>query len=149
LRLLILLITGGREHPDLRWVEELMWETIDNALLDESFDVVELWHGGARGVDNVAAVAIEYADERPVKGKAFYARDYNSPTDRNQAMVNAARVHEAVLDSDGFDVEVTVRCLAFPGPKSAGTWDMIRRCKTAGFDTVVHRYPDPKQGVLL
>ena len=89
--------------------------------------VVELVHGDARGVDRQAA---EWAASWCRPNKSFPAAwamfGSRAGALRNQEMVDycAAQPEPCV-------------CLAFPCPKSRGTWDCVRRAKAAGIRVVV------------
>jgi hypothetical protein len=79
--------------------------------------------GGASGADEVAG---EWAEEQPWRTRTTFRADWSLGRQagplRNQTMVN----HGADL------------VLAFPGPASRGTWDLVRRAKRAGIPVQVH-----------
>jgi hypothetical protein len=108
-----LLITGGREYDD----KDTIRKWIENVASIGPIDVII--HGAnPRGADKLAD---ELADELGI-AKLVYPADWNKHGKaagpiRNQQMID-----------EGHPTYV----LAFPDPKSRGTWDMVRRAKAAG-----------------
>lgn len=85
-----------------------------------------LYVGDARGVDTLAAW---WARENNIACQRFSADwtrlDKAAGPERNERMVAAAL---ALRDTH------RLIGLAFPGPKSSGTWDCVRRMRAAGID---------------
>lgn len=133
--ILILLITGSRDHPS----REYVWHKLDQAVADAGNPrSVLLKEGGARGADRYGrqwAVARGYAFCTFPALWHRYGRAAGGS--RNQDMV----------DSGADRVE------AFPMPESTGTYDCLRRARSARIPCTVHDYtkdttPDD-QGTLF
>lgn len=112
------IISGTREGvPDEKILQRMM-------LLPDGCTIIE---GGARGVDRQAAGIVERAPHKKFKHECFPAdwETYGKVAGpiRNQRMLDA-----------GADL-----VLAFPGPASKGTWDMVRRAEKAGIVVEVVR----------
>lgn len=113
------MVTGSRE-----WTDKAAIQTALSRLGADCARCV-LIHGGASGADTIAA---DWAKKLEWDVVAFPAReDIYGPwpacgAKRNSALV-AARP----------DV-----CLAFPLPGSRGTWDAVRKAKSAGVRVVVY-----------
>ena len=122
---MIVIVTGSRDWTDR--------ETIRAALCQFPPDDTTVFHGDARGADTIAA---EEAASMGFAVRAFPAdwKKYGRRAGpiRNGDMADAAHYGEAFEDD-------TVRVLAFPLPKSAGTWDMVRRAEVHGWEVQVHK----------
>lgn len=114
------LVTGSRDWEDRDLVEAALLAETDPSGLP-----MVLIHGGARGLDRVAADLAGVLGWRevpfPVKKADWRYHGRAAGPLRNQKMVDY-----------GADI-----CLAFPLPKSQGTWDCLRRAKAAGIPTKV------------
>ncbi len=99
-------------------------------------------HGAARGVD---ALVARWAHDSNIPAQSFPAAWYDHHPDWCRCKPKAgniprvckaagARRNQQMLDEAPPDL-----LLAFPAPKSSGTWDMIRRVIKAGIE--VHIVP--------
>lgn len=114
-----LLISGGRDYAD----RETLYRVLDSFASALNFTV--LIEGEAPGADTLGR---EWAEERHIPVLKFPA-DWNrhgkaAGPIRNQQMLDEGK--------PGFLV-------AFPTPASRGTWDMVRRCETAGIPTYIYK----------
>lgn len=118
----VILVTGTRNLTDL--------EPVRHALAPYEYPVL-LMHGAARGLDTLAGL---YATQRGwgcLPMPAQWARDGRTAgPKRNRAMLNVV----IALENCGYRAV----CRAFPGPRSRGTWDMVRRARAAGLEVHVH-----------
>ena len=89
------------------------------ARLPETCTVV---HGGAAGVD---AEAERFAKTRGLLRHVFKA-DWKKYDKR------AGAIRNSLMLQHGADF-----VLAFPGPRSRGTWDMVNKAKMAGVETLI------------
>lgn len=106
-----ILVTGSRSWSD---VESVRAALVRAARGRADVTVVD---GAARGLDSIAhGVAAEMG-----WGTERYPADW----DRNGGAAGPMRNAEMV--ALGADI-----CVAFPGPKSVGTWDCVRRAVAAG-----------------
>lgn len=109
------LVCGGRDFMD----ETVMRERLARLPSD-----TEVCHGAARGADNLGGYVAAglgfpvtaYAAQWSTYGKAAGPK-------RNQWML------------DDFKPDLV---LAFPTPKSIGTWDMVDRARRAGVPVEIH-----------
>ena len=85
-------------------------------------------HGGAPGVDETAGQLFGTANCWRIDAPWALFEDLAGPT-RNAAIVGAA----AECDARG----LRVKAFAFPGPESRGTWDCVRKLRTAGIEVDV------------
>lgn len=112
-----IMVTGSRNHTDA----DLIWGTLDD-IVDGFADnkKVILIEGGAHGADKIAhdwAIARDYdVHTFPADWKRF---DRAAGPLRNQQMVDQRPDYVA----------------AFPLGVSRGTWDAVRRAKSAGIPT--------------
>ena len=127
---LLLVVTGShgtdvsagfvRRHLDAE-LKAAQWNGVALVLL----------HGGASGVD---AVADAWAGERGVPVQSIPAEwtTYGMVAGpvRNRQLLDVARRAERA----GW----LVRVVGFPGPRSSGTWDMVKLGREAGMRTDVH-----------
>lgn len=120
------LITGGaprHDDPDAEsWLSRLR-PLVTDYLIDHEPDLVIV--GCAAGVD---AFARDWCDQDGagadlLVGKALWrAFSRGAGTRRNGVMAQAAAAFAMSTVND-------VRCAAFPGPQSKGTWNMVRICE--------------------
>lgn len=107
-----ILVTGSRNFSN----RELLKATLDLAQFRAKDNAITLIHGDARGLDTLAG---QEANNRGWNTEVYPAnwKDFGRKAGplRNQVMVDA-----------GANI-----CLAFPTSDSIGTWDCIRRAKTA------------------
>lgn len=113
-----ILITGSRNWTD--------WDEVAYALMDATPRPYDyryiIVHGGARGADTIAAAwAKSWGMEVEVHPADWRTHGKAAGPIRNQKMV---------------DLGAHV-CLAFPQPKSVGTWDCVRRAKAAGIPVTI------------
>lgn len=118
----MILVTGARDLADPRPVAEA---------LSQYQGAVLVVHGAACGTD---ALAAQYAAGRgwgmlPMPAQWELYGNAAGPR-RNQVMLNVT----IALGDCGYRAVVH----AFPGPRSRGTWDMVRRAREAGLDVRVH-----------
>lgn len=107
------LVTGSRQWNDAR------------AIMDRLADYppgTVLVHGDARGADRMAQRI----------GQDLGLVDEPHPADWTQYGKAAGRIRNAEMVRAGADI-----CIAFPLPDSVGTWDCVRRAKTAGIPVEV------------
>lgn len=106
-----LLVCGGRDYSDVwRLTAVLDWVWID------SFGIVEVIHGGARGADSLAG---EWAKRKGIPVRVF-------PADWKQHGRRAGPIRNQQMLDEGRPTVV----VAFPG--GTGTADMVRRARAAG-----------------
>lgn len=114
-----ILVTGSREWKDLPAVSRELGAIRKRVGMDRSIVVV---HGAADGLDITAAFAATVLHMTPEPHPADWGtHGKGAGPIRNQAMVDL-----------GADI-----CLAFPLPRSVGTWDCIRRANAAGIRTII------------
>jgi hypothetical protein len=124
-----IIVTGARDCSD---------PCVVSAVLDHAtagHEQITVVHGACH-LGGADAYVQQWADDRGAVVERYPAADFGSWPEcgpkRNQHMVDL-----------GADL-----CLAFPGVRSRGTWDCVRRAKRAGIPVVVI-YPDGTQvGVL-
>lgn len=110
-----ILVCGGRDFKD-GWKMHLLIDKYHNG-------DATIIHGGARGAD---LLADKYAKKRELDCLVFKA-------DWNKYGKSAGPIrNQQMLDEGNPDLVI-----AFPTKNSVGTWDMIRRSKKAGIETVV------------
>lgn len=123
----IVAIVGSRDINDQEFVNKVIEKS---GFADKIKKVVS---GGARGVDACAEV---WADEHGIKKKILKAKwdTYGKEAGgiRNTRMVEylSKRIERAKI-------------IAIPGPKSVGTYDMIRKSKAAGIE--VYEYKEKQK----
>lgn len=110
-----LLVTGGRHWVD----EETMTAALATAYRDLGGGYIVLVHGAARGADTMAARLWE------ARGLATEAH----PADWDRLRRAAGGIRNQEMVDRGADL-----ALAFPDPKSKGTWDCVRRIEAAGIE---------------
>lgn len=126
----LVLVSGTRDEAFARSIEKRI-ET-DLTLMGEGFDTeLTVIEGGAKGVDHVAG---KWARRRRAHGVANvqFKADWKAHGNaagpiRNQEMLDwllAAEAEQKIV-------------LAYPGPESVGTWDMVDRARRAGVAVVV------------
>lgn len=117
-----ILVCGGRDFTN--WV--LFNQTLHHVIYDgdhTDYSKQVIIHGKAKGADTLAG---QWADINNVP-VLKYPADWNTygkaaGTIRNQQMIDEGKPDLVV---------------AFPTPKSKGTWDMIRRAEKHGIKTIV------------
>lgn len=125
-----ILVSGGRDFNDKR----LMWEVLDAEATNRGWtteqDEYGNWlptftmiHGGAKGADHIAD---EYAVVNWLQLIEF-------PADWEKYGKKAGSIrNQQMLDEGKPDLVI-----AFPTPKSKGTWDMVRRAQKARIETII------------
>jgi len=116
------LVCGGRDYTD----RKRLYQVLDQVHTKRG--IALLIHGAARGADSLAG---DWARERGID-VAPYPADWGAferaaGPKRNQQMLDEGKPQGVV---------------AFPTPKSVGTYDMIRRARKAGLGVMVVE-PDP------
>lgn len=125
---MIIVVTGSRNWKDydtLRSYIDLLSKK-ERILHSPHFIV----HGDAKGADQLAN---KYAIQHSIPIKAFpadWTLGNKAGPIRNQQMIDWAIKRALQFESE-------VICIAFPLPKSKGTWDCIRRCVKEGVKTYV------------
>lgn len=111
------LVCGGRDFDDYDTLKSVLSAL---QITRGSFEVII--HGGARGADSMASL---YGERHLIPRQMFPADWQKHGSDagpiRNQKMLDEGRPDLVV---------------AFPTPKSRGTWDMVRRAKKAGVEVI-------------
>lgn len=127
-----LLITGTREG----WDPEHLTQVLDEwyAELSQYGQEVMLVHGAAEGVDLQAAHYWKKM-KRPVEPH---------PAKWNVYGMKAGPIRNAEMVELNADI-----CIAFPGKKSVGTHDCVRKARHRGIKTVVYRSPTEKAPKIL
>lgn len=120
----IVIITGSRNWTDR--------ETIVRALGKFAPDSTLVIHGAARGADTVAAAV---AAELGFAVRAFPA-DWKRHGRKAGPIRNGNMAGFAEVEANKDDAEIVV--LAFPLPGSIGTWDMVRRADSIGWEVRLH-----------
>lgn len=117
------LVCGGRNMTDSAFVHRVL----DQLHKNEGIDCII--HGAARGADRIGGY---WARKNRIDERRF-------PADW-EAHHNAAGPirNQQMLDEGMPDLVV-----AFPDPKSTGTWDMVRRARKAGVETLIFERPLP------
>lgn len=119
-------VTGSREWSSRSLIHAALW-----AAFARSVGQPRLAHGGATGADEIAG-AMGLVAARDLRG-GLTVEVYPANWDldgraagplRNQRMIEAERPHLV---------------LAFPLPRSRGTWDCVRRARAMGVPVVVVR----------
>lgn len=131
-----ILVTGSRfiDAAGAAFVRDTiaaMVMEIDNALSDPRPDIVFV-HGGADGVDKVAAL---WAVARASLGIAVEPHSI-APADWAAHGKYAGPKRNAAMVALGADL-----CLAFPRKDSKGTWGCIRLAADAGIPVRIHPLP--------
>jgi hypothetical protein len=107
------LVTGGRDFADRRWLSEVLTE------LNARYNFRCLIHGAARGADSLAE---EWGLQNGVYPKPF-------PADWQKHGRKAGPIRNAEMLKEKPDLVI-----AFPGGK--GTADMVKRAKQAGIEVI-------------
>ena len=105
-----------------------IWDDSDGRVGPGNTTVI---HGMQRGID---AMADAEAIVSGVKGIVRIPAEWDYWRSRGQVRKAGTKRNAEMLETLHIDV-----CLAFPGPRSRGTWDMVRRCLKAGIPVVVHQ----------
>lgn len=116
-----ILVTGSRRWDDAFVVDRELGALLRRIVREDWTEIV-LVHGAAKGLDTIAAGMAAHYKLRPEPHPADWTTHSNGAGPmRNQHMVDL-----------GADI-----CLAFPLPRSVGTWDCIRRANAAGIRTII------------
>ena len=108
------LITGSREWTDVATMCEEFCKLPDDTVII---------HGGARGADTMA--------DQMARGEHMRVEVFPADWKAHGKAAGPLR-NQQMLDEGKPDL-----VLAFPTPKSRGTWDMVRRAKSAGVEVRV------------
>lgn len=117
-----LLITGTRDGWDADLLSHALHAAWQSLAPNPSTEVT-LVHGAARGVDQQAALIW--------RNQGFPTEGWPAQWDRYGN--RAGPIRNAEMVNRGADL-----CIAFPGSKSIGTWDCIRKARAAGITTLVY-----------
>lgn len=118
---MIIVVTGSRDWTDLEVVESELLA----AVADRPYgDPVTIRHGAARGLDVIAADVAH--------GQGWGCEPWPAEWDTHGKAAGGIR-NQAMLDADPPPDKV----VAFPIAESRGTWDMVRRARKAGIETVI------------
>lgn len=125
-----ILVCGGRDFTNY----ELLRETLDDIIFERAWTLTEdvygnflpnvvIIHGGAKGADLLADqwAVVNWAGLEEYKAEWDKYGNRAGPI-RNQRMLDEGKPQLVV---------------AFPTPNSKGTWDMIRRAKRHGIETII------------
>lgn len=110
---MVVLVTGSRHWSDEERIRGLLVRLRPSVVI----------HGGARGADALAG-SVARALGIPVR---VYPADW-----KVHGMAAGAIRNSLMLERERVDL-----VLAFPLKRSAGTWDMVRKAKAAGIETMV------------
>lgn len=113
----VVVVSGSREYSNIQKI----YNELQN-ILDEHNNVV-IVEGGANGADAIAAL---FAKEKGIKLLTF-----NADWDKYKKAAGGIR-NQQMLDECNPDLVI-----AFPLPKSKGTYDMIRRANIDGYNLKV------------
>lgn len=124
-----ILVCGGRDFEDKNKLNQVLSKHLsDSVEFDLLFSVplfikAVIIQGGAKGADRLAKEFADYYDIPNIEFKADWSK-YGKAAGgiRNKQMLNEGKPDLVI---------------AFPTENSKGTWDMVRRAKRAGIDTVV------------
>lgn len=129
-RTMRILVCGGRDF--INW--KLLCGELDDRLVSTTQEECEKFHiiqGGATGADFLAKVWAY--DSFPY---SFESRHTEFIADWKKHGSQAGPIrNQQMIDEGKPDLVV-----AFPTPKSKGTWDMIRRAEKAGIETIVVKH---------
>lgn len=138
---MILIVTGSRQIDDpavfRRALKQSGWAG-EFKVCGNDCRISEVWHGGCRGVDQLAK---QWAEQHDGIGRIheFAADNFDSPTERNERMIRATEVRNNGVAG----------VLAIPGPESSGTWDCVRKARGAGLDVHVYEVEKEERQVSL
>lgn len=130
---MIVIVTGSRDWEDYSTLRSYM----DHVSYTNGTKFSVIVHGDCRGADQCA---VKYALEWGIESVAFpadWALGNKAGPIRNQEMINWALTKSTNPSDDVESAWTEVICIAFPLPKSKGTWDCIRRCERAKIKTYV------------
>jgi len=119
-----IMITGGRDFKD----KDRMWKALDYFLKNTTENII-IVHGDAVGADTLSK---EWAEERGQEHSPYPIE--KAEWDKYGRGAGPRRNHRMLQDN--LDVDCI---LAFPGPKSRGTYDMIERGHIAGVPTKIYK----------
>lgn len=111
------LVCGGRDYRNTAY----LFRALDK--LHQERPITELIQGGANGAD---ALAREWAKTKPDVARFVCKANWQK---YGKA---AGPIRNSKMLAWGPDLVI-----AFPTPKSRGTWDMVRKAKAAGVETIV------------
>lgn len=120
-----ILVTGSRKYSD----REAFDRVVRAALGQRELSGVVMVSGAAKGLDRIAE---DWAKDNGVRVERY-------PADWDRYKLEAGSKRNQIMIDTGADV-----CLAFPMKGSIGTYDCIRRAKSAGIETVITRENLPK-----
>lgn len=117
---LTVLFSGSRKFRKIYMIRDVILEALSE--YEDDRDIVFV-HGGAHGVDWTAGF---WAGLFEIETRVY-------PADWNQYGNRAGPIrNQQMLDEEDVDL-----VLAFPGPNSIGTWDMIKRAQKANIKTII------------
>lgn len=117
-------IVGGREYKNETYVQEAITKFISS--VSELNLIIEIVSGGAKGVDSIAE---KYAKEQSLSITIF-------PPDTDKYGAAAFNIRNR---------QIAKYCdilLAFPNPKSVGTWNTIHFSYSAGKEVRIFPYKE-------
>jgi YspA, cpYpsA-related SLOG family len=116
------LICGGRTYNNIAKMLIALSDLDEKLYGDDYIEIII--HGGANGADTIAG---DIAKKRFIPVKVY-------PADWKKHGKAAGSIrNQQMLDEGKPDI-----VLAFPDPKSKGTWDMIRKANNAGIEVRVY-----------
>lgn len=157
---MFVIVTGSRHaQPTNKTHTRIIWRALLDINRNQAGPHI-LYHGNAKGADNIAAAYAQHLGWSSLTHPAKWAapcRDTCEPghrrkwlpgrtmcpaagVHRNQDMVDAA-LRAAWSEKDGCPELLDVVCLAFPLPGSVGTHDCARRAAAAGIRVNMHHLP--------
>lgn len=116
----VILITGSRKYTDIFPMRDMLFEVIANVDDDKELVIV---HGGAEGADWTAGF---WANLYDIECRVYFA-DWKTHGKKAGPIRNSE-----MLEKENVDI-----VLAFPGPNSIGTWDMIKKAKANNIKTII------------
>jgi hypothetical protein len=125
-----ILVCGGRDFDNWGLLRDTLYDITDERNWVTEKDIafnylpdVVIIHGGAKGADDLADqwAAVNWT------GLEIYPADWDKYGKKAGPIRN-----QQMLDEGKPDLVI-----AFPTPKSRGTWDMVRRAQKANIETII------------
>jgi len=117
-----ILVTGSRYMRDRKPIREMLERVLDGLPWQQDIAWIQVVHGAARGADSLTDevlardlldLGLPPAEKHPANWKKFNNR--------------AGPIRNSKMAKLGANI-----CLAFPCPRSVGTWDMVQKIALTG-----------------